>query len=133
MAFTILKGNSSRRATPRPMTEATPGRYGARPYSGRETLGALAFLVLFGLPFAAFGVFALGVAPAKWAAGDIESALALGAIGLAFSLVGFGLVGGAVFGRRKIALESKSAWEHPDQPWKWRPDWAEGYVLDDGR
>ncbi len=130
MAFTILEGNSSPRSAPRPMTEGTPGRYGARPYTGRETLGALAFLVLFGLPFAAGGVFALSLVPARWAVGDLRGVFALCAGGLAFVFVGCGLMAGAVFGRHRIALEAKSAWEYPDEPWKWRPDWAQGHVTD---
>jgi hypothetical protein len=40
---------------------------------------------------------------------------------------------GALFGRRRLVLEAKAAWEHPDEPWKWRPDWAQGHVLDGSR
>ena len=98
MAFTIhTRGNG--RPAPRPMTENTPGRYGARPYTGRETWGALLFLALFGLPFAACGVWALTGVPGKWAHGEVRDALLLAAAGLAFALVGFGLMVGAAFGR----------------------------------
>ena len=132
MTFTIhTRGNG--RPAPRPMTENTPGRYGARPYTGRETWGALLFLALFGLPFAACGVWALTGVPGKWAHGDVRDALVLAAAGLAFALVGFGLMVGAAFGRGKLDIDAKAAWDHPDEPWKWRPDWAEGHVLDGGK
>jgi hypothetical protein len=132
MPFTIDTRGKGRPA-PRPMTENTPGRYGARPYTARETWGALLFLALFGLPFAVAGVWALSGVPGKWAHGDPRDALVLTAAGLAFALVGFGLMAGAAVGRGKIGAEAKAAWEHPDEPWKWRSDWAAGHVLDGGK
>ena len=72
------------------MAEGTPGRYGARPFTDREMLGAFAFLVLFGLPFAAGGTWALIQAAVKLARGELRDALVLGAMGAAFALVGFG-------------------------------------------
>lgn len=112
------------------MTQDTPGRYGARPYSDREMWGAFAFLALFGLPFAAGGVLALAMVPAKWALHDYKSVVGLLGGGLTFGLVGFGLIFGSLYGRRKVALDAAAAFAHPDEPWKWRTDWAQGHALD---
>lgn len=112
------------------MTQNTPGRYGARPYTDREMWGAFALLALFGLPFAAGGVFALTMVPAKWALGDFKSVVGLVGAGVTFSLVGFGLMFGSLYGRRKVALDAAAAFAHPDEPWKWRADWAQGHALD---
>ena len=99
----------------------------------RGTWGALLFLALFGLLFAAGGVWALTGVPGKWAHGDSRDGLALATAGLAFALVGFGLMASAAVGRRGVGAEAKAAWEHPDEPWKWRPDWAAGYAQGEGR
>ena len=112
--------------------EDTPGRYGARPFTDREMLGAFAFLVLFGLPFAAGGTWALVQAAVKLARGEMREALMLGAMGSAFALVGFGLIAGSLWARGKVSVDAAAAFAHPDEPWKWRADWARGYALDGG-
>jgi len=114
------------------MTEGTAGRYGARPFTDREMLGAFAFLVLFGLPFAAGGTWALIQAAVTLARGELREALMLGAMGAAFALVGFGLIAGSLWARGRVSVDAAAAFAHPDEPWKWRADWAKGHVLDGG-
>jgi len=128
-----IRVNGSIRATGRrPMSEDTPGRYGARPFSDREMLGAFAFLVLFGLPFAAGGTWALVQAAVKLARGELRDGLMLGAMGTVFALVGFGLIAGSLWARGKVSVDAAAAFAHPDEPWKWRADWARGYGVDGG-
>ena len=114
----------------RPMVPSGPGRYGARPLDKRETWNAFAFLIALGLPFAFAGLWGLSQAPGKWLAHDTTGALFNATAGLAFALVGFGLIAGSLWARGRVARDAALAFAHPDEPWKWREDWAAGHVLD---
>lgn len=83
-------------------------------------------LVLFGLPFAGFGLFAAFKCVQEITAGDLKSGLFLLLFAVVFCGVGFGLMvfarWGAKFARRQDRLKEL----HPNEPWRWREDWARG-------
>ena len=47
----------------------------------------------------------------------------------AFAEVGFGLIVYGRYASRKSNEEDALQQQHPDKPWMWRPDWAQGRVL----
>ena len=101
----------------------------SRNVSGKSTgIAAVAFLFLFGLPFAGFGVFAAVAGVKKLIAGDIKDGLMLTLFGSLFSLVGFGLMFAAVWGRKKSKQEAEAKARFADKPWLARPDWAAGKI-----
>ena len=70
--------------------------------SGKSSgISATIFLILFATPFAGFGLFALVQGVRKLIAGQTKDGLMLCLFGLIFSAVGFGLMFGAVWGRKK--------------------------------
>ncbi len=90
-------------------------------------------LALFGLPFAGFGVFALVQFVREAQAGKLQQAAMLAIFGLVFSSVGFGLMAGAVYARRRLKQDAAKRARNLDQPWLWRDDWAAGEVRSTGR
>jgi hypothetical protein len=50
------------------------------------------------------------------------------AFGPVFGGVGFGLMIGARYGAKKAARERERAALHPNEPWRWREDWAAGAI-----
>ncbi|MBP9899988.1 MAG: hypothetical protein KBH45_00905 [Verrucomicrobia bacterium] len=90
-------------------------------------------LALFGLPFAGFGLFALGMCVREAQAGKLNQAAMLAIFGLVFSSVGFGLGAGAFYAQRKLKAIADKRAQHPTQPWLWRDDWAAGEVRSTGR
>jgi len=117
---------------PRPITITASARAAMRPMRMGDVRLALTFLVLFALPFAACGLWALFAAGRRLAEGSTRDALLLGCAGLAFALVGFGLIGAAIGGRRKLFDAAAAALRSPEEPWKWREDWAAGHANDTG-
>ena len=95
-----------------------------------ETWNALALLVALGLPFALAGLWGLAQARGRWVAHDTTGALFQAVVGLAFTVVGIGLIAGSLWARGRVAREAALAFAYPDEPWKWREDWAAGHVLD---
>jgi len=122
--------HGSFRTSARPMAPGGPGKYGAKPFDKRETWNAFAFLVALGLPFSFAGLWGLSQAPGKWLSHDTTGALFHAAAGFAFTAVGVGLIAGSLWARGKVARDAALAFAHPDEPWKWREDWAAGHVLD---
>ncbi len=47
---------------------------------------------------------------------------------LAFGGVGFGLLAFTLFGRRSQRKKGALAQAHPEEPWLWRKDWADGTI-----
>src|ERR1700749_2579037 len=90
--------------------------------------GAMIFLILFGTPFAGFGLFALIKGATSLMAGDFRNGIPLGIFGLIFSTVGFGLMAGAAIGRKKSKQKADLQARNPGKPWMTRPDWAEGKI-----
>jgi hypothetical protein len=89
--------------------------------------------VLFSFPFIGFGVGSIVVAVARLRNGDPAGAAALGAVGLAFTLGGIGLLAAILAGRRQVRLRTELEEQFPEQPWMWRKDWAAGHVNDTHR
>jgi hypothetical protein len=97
--------------------------------SGKSSgTGGMIFLILFGTPFAGFGVVALVKGANLLIAGNIKSGIPLCIFGLIFSAVGFGLMAGGVIGRKKMKRKAELQARYPGKPWMARPDWAEGKI-----
>lgn len=90
--------------------------------------GAMVFLFLFATPFAGFGLVALIKGATYLMAGDVRNGIPLSIFGLIFSAVGFGLMAGAVIGRKKLKQKAELQARYPGKPWMTRADWAEGKV-----
>jgi hypothetical protein len=50
-----------------------------------------------------------------------------------FAGVGFGLMGAGFWGKRKVQEEEQLQSQHPEDPWRWKPEWAEGRIRASGR
>ncbi len=96
------------------------------PQPARNQSGSI-FLFLFSLPFAGFGVVALVQGVKKLIAGDLHNGFGLGAFGLIFSAVGFGLMTMVIVSRKKAGQAATITAAHPHAPWLLRADWAAGY------
>jgi len=97
--------------------------------SGKSSgIGGTIFLILFATPFAGFGVLALVQGVRKWLAGNTKDGPLLCLFGLIFSLVGFGLMFGAIWGRKKLKQKSELEARFAGKPWMTRPDWADGKI-----
>ena len=88
-------------------------------------------LTLFGIPFAGAGLWAATLAAQQFIddPGDLETLFLQIILALCFGGVGFGLI---VFGRyasRKAAEKEALQRQHPNEPWMWRPDWAQRRVA----
>lgn len=96
--------------------------------SGKSNAMGAGCLILFAVPFAGFGVFALVLGVRELSRGKVKDGLFLGMFGLVFSGVGFGLMAAAVYGARNSKKQQALQQSHPDEPWRWRTDWAEGRI-----
>ena len=56
-----------------------------------------------------------------------------GVFALVFGGAGFGLLFGARFGAKKLAAQNALREQFPDQPWRWRPEWANGRIAGSAR
>jgi hypothetical protein len=56
-----------------------------------------------------------------------------GVFALVFGGVGFGLLVGARVGGKKLAAEHALRDRFPDEPWRWRPEWANGRIAGSAR
>ncbi len=83
-------------------------------------------VILFALPFAGGGVVAMGAGIKELMAGKVKEGVALILFGTVFSLVGFGLMVGGFIGAKKEKEKNQRKAEHPNEPWRWREDWAAG-------
>jgi len=111
---------------------AGAGRYGAPQGGPAAFAGAVAILGVFGLAFALAGGAALWKALTH-RANPAPNAWILWPIGGAFLLIGLGFLYALVRGPRAMRKAQATAARFPDEPWKWRDDWAQGYVQDDTR
>jgi hypothetical protein len=55
-----------------------------------------------------------------------------GMAGLLFGGVGFGLIGGSVWGGAKLRRESQRSLQFPDEPWRWKEEWESGRLRSSG-
>jgi hypothetical protein len=89
---------------------------------------------LFALPFIAIGLTTLVAALRQYAGGAPAgngSPVILALFGLVFAAVGFGVLALVIGGARKSAEADRLRAASPNEPWKWRPDWASGRVRSD--
>lgn len=99
-----------------------------RPFKAVE-----AFLIVFGLFFAAFGLFAAStvfLGASGQTQGNGWVGLLVGAI---FLLVGGGIIYGAIYGNRKLREKAAVEQANPDSPWLWRKDWADSRAESQNR
>ena len=82
------------------------------------------------IPFVLGGLLALAFAAPEAAEGRWTTALVFGLLGLVFSGIGAGMH----FGFRQQAARAKRLAERqqlfPEEPWRWREDWADGPITD---
>jgi len=92
-------------------------------------------LIAFATPFAALGVFALGLAISRFLEPGHDPRQAFGALaaGIAFSVAGGGLIAAGIAGSRRARASDALRAEHPASPWMWRPEWSTGRIPDLGR
>lgn len=97
----------------------------SRPVAGP---GAAIFVFLFGLPFAGFGVAALVLGIRKLIEGAYKDGCFITLFGTIFSSVGFLIMFGAIWGRKKQKEQAAIETRFPGQPWMVRSDWAAGKI-----
>jgi len=91
-------------------------------------LGA-AFICVFALPFAGFGLFAFATVIRQMADGTADSKVWLGLIfAFVFTGIGLGLISPLIFGSKVLKKQQRAQAEHPAEPWLWREDWAKGHI-----
>lgn len=100
----------------------------------RSSKLGIAFVFVFAMPFAGFGLFALSAAARQWATGVGDKPVWLPLLfGVVFSGVGFGLMIAVLYGSRLYQRDRRRQAEHPSEPWLWREDWAQGRVFSQTR
>lgn len=86
--------------------------------------GAEVLLIIFGLVFASAGLF-FASSLLFGAPGQVQGNRWAGVlVSTVFILVGGGLVGGAIYGVRKLKEQAAVEQANPESPWLWRKDWA---------
>jgi hypothetical protein len=50
-----------------------------------------------------------------------------------FAGVGLGLMGAGFWGKRRVQEEERLESQHPEDPWRWKPEWADGRIRASGR
>lgn len=96
--------------------------------NNRTSLAGTGCVVLFGLPFAGVGTAVLVAGVQRLLAGNYKEGIFFTAFGLIFAFVGFGLMAGAFYSRREEKKKLARQAEFPQEPWRWREDWAKGRV-----
>jgi len=89
---------------------------------------ALGFLILFGLPFAGFGVAALIKGIRSLLAGELMNGVFFSIFGLIFGGVGFGLWIGLFYASKAKKRTDAIKAAHPQEPWLWKDQWAGGCI-----
>ena len=82
-------------------------------------------LVLFGVPFLFFGLIALIAAIHDPKQKNVSVAFSVGGI---FICVGLGIIIAGFRLRKRVKQTAGLQAQHPDKPWLWRADWAEGRI-----
>jgi hypothetical protein len=80
----------------------------------------------FALPFCGFGWFAMKTGLHQLSRGATQPEWIMSIFGLIFFGCGTGLIAVALFSIPRIKRQNRVQAEHPESPWMWRPDWAEG-------
>jgi hypothetical protein len=81
-------------------------------------------LTLFGLPFAAAGIFTLVQGLRKSSEGFSKDALIMVMAGLLFAGVGTGIIVFSLYARKSMKATAALRQAHPAEPWLWREDWS---------
>ncbi len=90
----------------------------------RPSKGAEALLIVFGLVFAAAGIF-FASSLFFSAPGQVQGNRWVGVlVSTIFILVGGGIVYGVVYGTRKVQEQAAAEQSNPESPWLWQKDWA---------
>jgi hypothetical protein len=89
-------------------------------------------VILFALTFIAMGLCALVGAIREFTLGKTKSGAGLIFFALLSSGVGVGIICLAKFGTRRTQRDEALQATHPDEPWRWREDWARGEVKSAG-
>ena len=90
-------------------------------------------LTLFGLPFAAAGIFVLVKGIRESSKGFSRETMFPLMMGLLFASVGLGIMVFSLFLRRAMRKISDLRQSHPDSPWLWREDWANSTIRSNQR
>jgi hypothetical protein len=96
----------------------------------KESRVGLGCLILFALPFAGFGLFALFKALSNIFSSnpDWSETIPLLVAGSLFSLVGVGLILGGIAGLKQQKKQEELQLRNPESPWLWREGWASGRI-----
>lgn len=88
--------------------------------------------LLFIIPFFVGGVFALitGIAGLKSGEHNAHIGVIVGSIFLVVSTL---MLVGLFYGVKRAKITDQKRAEHPDKPWLWREDWADGIVKCEGK
>jgi hypothetical protein len=90
----------------------------------RPSKGAEVLLIVFGLSFAAAGIF-FASALLFDVPGHVQGNRWVGVlVSTVFILVGGGIVYAAIYGTRKVRERAAAEQSNPESPWLWRKDWA---------
>jgi hypothetical protein len=84
------------------------------------------FITLFALPFLGVGLVTLLTGLRAALNADSQNRWMLIFPGLAFTLIGGGLMAAATTGFKKLRQAEIVRGEHPAEPWLWREDWSRG-------
>ena len=90
----------------------------------------IAFVFVFAMPFAGFGLFAFSAVIRQLITGAGDKPVWLPLLfSVLFTGIGFGLMIAVFYGNRLYQRTQRLQAEHPSEPWLWREDWAQGRVL----
>lgn len=101
--------------------------------SGAAQKAGLGCMILFLLPFCAVGVGTGIGAVGSLISGDLLQAGFLTIFALVFGGAGFGLMGAAIVGNRRLKESARLRTEYPNEPWKWNPAWLSGRLESSSR
>ena len=93
----------------------------------------LVFIGLFLLPFATVGIGTAVTGLWRTAQGNWRDGLLLLLFGVVFAGFAAAVITLVLLGRRKQKELEQLQARHPDKPWLWRRDWAEGRIPDNTR
>lgn len=96
-----------------------------------ETPNGARALLVFSLPFCAAGLYLAGELLAALGSGEASAGALVvrAAMALTFGGAGFGMLAFARHASRQAEEQRTLRERHPDEPWRWRREWAEGRIV----